>query len=112
LVGGTDFKKTKFNRALQAWRQPGSIFKPVVYLTALDNGYSPAKKLLNQYVVVPMPDGSRWTPTNFNKDNIGGFISMREGLRHSMNIVSVRTITELVSPREVISYAKKTRNGY
>jgi penicillin-binding protein 1A len=107
MVGGTDFKEHKYNNALQAWRQPGSIFKPIVYLAALDNGYSPATTLINQPVVVVMPDGSRWQPGNYDKSNIGGYISLREALRHSHNLISVRLIMELISPKEVISYAKK-----
>ncbi|MBU4486464.1 MAG: PBP1A family penicillin-binding protein [Candidatus Delongbacteria bacterium] len=107
MVGGTDFKEHKYNNALQAWRQPGSIFKPIVYLAALDNGYSPATTLINQPVVVVMPDGSRWQPGNYNIENMGGFISLREGLRHSLNLISVRLIMELISPKEVISYAQK-----
>ncbi|MDA3885604.1 MAG: PBP1A family penicillin-binding protein [Candidatus Delongbacteria bacterium] len=107
MVGGTDFKEFKFNTATQAWRQPGSIFKPIVYLTALDNGYSPATTLINQPVVVTMPDGSRWQPGNYDKTNIGGYISLREALRRSLNLISVRVIMELITPREVITYARK-----
>jgi len=107
MVGGTDFEVHKYNNALQAWRQPGSIFKPVVYLTALDNGYSPATTLINQPVVVVMPDGSRWQPGNYDIENLGGYISLREALRHSLNLISVRLIMELISPKEVITYAKK-----
>ncbi|HXK50355.1 MAG TPA: transglycosylase domain-containing protein, partial [Clostridiales bacterium] len=107
MVGGTDFKVHKYNNALQAWRQPGSIFKPIVYLTALDNGYSPATTLINQPVVVVMPDGSRWQPGNYDVENLGGYISLREALRHSLNLISVRLIMELITPKEVISYAKK-----
>ena len=107
MIGGTDFKEYKFNTATQAWRQPGSIFKPIVYLTALDNGYSPATTLINQPVVVTMPDGSRWQPGNYDKTNIGGYISLREALRKSLNLISVRLIMELITPREVITYARK-----
>lgn len=107
MVGGTDFKKFKFNNALQAWRQPGSIFKPVVYLTALDNGSSPATILINQPVVVTMPNGSRWQPGNYDIENMGGYLSLREALRNSLNLISVRLVMELISPKEVISYAEK-----
>ncbi len=107
MVGGTDFREHKYNNATQAWRQPGSIFKPVVYLTALDNGYSPATMLINQPVVVVMPDGSRWQPGNYDTENLGGYISLREALRHSLNLISVRLIMELITPKEVISYAEK-----
>jgi penicillin-binding protein 1A len=107
MVGGTDFKEHKYNNATQAWRQPGSIFKPIVYLTAIDNGYSPATTLINQPVVVVMPDGSRWQPGNYDTENLGGYISLREALRHSLNLISVRLIMELITPKEVIIYARK-----
>jgi penicillin-binding protein 1A len=107
MVGGTDFKRFKFNNALQAWRQPGSIFKPIVYLTALDNGQSPATVLINQPVTVTMPNGSRWQPGNYDLDNMGGYVSLREALRNSLNLISVRLVMEMITPKEVISYAKK-----
>lgn len=107
MVGGTDFKKFKFNNAMQAWRQPGSIFKPIVYLTALDNGQSPATTLINQPVTVTMPNGSRWQPGNYDIRDIGGYVSLREALRNSLNLISVRLIMEMITPKEVISYAKK-----
>jgi penicillin-binding protein 1A len=107
MVGGTDFKKFKFNNAMQAWRQPGSIFKPIVYLTALDNGQSPATTIINQPVTVTMPNGSRWQPGNYDIRDIGGFVSLREALRNSLNLISVRLIMEMITPKEVISYAKK-----
>ena len=107
MIGGTDFNITKLNRALQSWRQPGSIFKPIVYLTALDNGQSPATRLLNQPIVEINEDGSRWTPGNHNRKNITGLTTLREALRKSLNIVSIRLINELITPREVITYAKK-----
>ncbi|PID30246.1 MAG: hypothetical protein CR982_01425 [Candidatus Cloacimonadota bacterium] len=107
MVGGSDFNKTKYNRATQAFRQPGSIFKPILYLSAIDNGYSPATRILNQPLVLIDNDGKRWSPGNFNRDNIGGKLSLRHALRHSLNTVSARVINELVSPREVVSYAKR-----
>lgn len=107
MIGGTDFQKTKFNRAVQAWRQPGSIFKPINYLSALDNGYSPSTEILNQRVVLKMPNGKIWAPSNYNKDNTGGLTTLRWALTKSMNIISVRVIQELVTPKEVITYAKK-----
>lgn len=114
MTGGTDFEETKFNRATQAWRQPGSVFKPIVYLTALDNGYNPATELLNQPVVVKNLDGTIWSPDNYDKKNMGGLVTFRNGLKQSLNFIAVRIITELVQPDEVISYAKKlgidTRN--
>lgn len=107
MIGGTDFTVTKFNRAVQAWRQPGSIFKPVLYLTAIDNGNPPSLELLNQNVVKILDDkGKRWTPQNYGK-KVGGLTTLRDALLQSLNLISVRLIQEIVTPREVVSYAKK-----
>jgi penicillin-binding protein 1A len=104
LVGGRDFAKSKFNRAVQAVRQPGSAFKPFVYLTAIDNGYSPTFELLNQDVVLTMPDGSRWVPENYDHSR-GGMTTLREALRKSLNLVTARLVQEVVPPRMVVKYA-------
>ena len=89
-----------FNRSTQAKRQPGSVFKPFIYLTALENGYSPCKQLLNQPLVFFLDDTTRWNPQNHDK-SVGGLTSLRDGLRRSLNLISVRIVQELVSPREV-----------
>ncbi|MBN1969529.1 MAG: PBP1A family penicillin-binding protein [Candidatus Delongbacteria bacterium] len=107
MVGGLDFQESKYNRAVQAWRQPGSIFKPIVYLSALDNGWSPNKRILNQPMVIINPDGTRWSPGNYDRDDISGLVTLRYALKKSLNNVSARVINELVSPAEVVSYAKK-----
>lgn len=105
MVGGRDFSKSKFNRAVQARRQPGSTFKPFVYAAAIDNGYTPADKLLNQPVVLTNTDGTRWTPENFDH-SFGGLMTLREGLRHSKNLVTTRLILE-VGPQVVADYARQ-----
>lgn len=71
MIGGRDFNESKFNRATQAKRQPGSTFKPFLYAAAIDNGYTPVDKLWNQPIVLWNPDGTRWTPENFDK-SLGG----------------------------------------
>lgn len=106
MIGGRDFAKYKYNRAVQAIRQPGSVFKPFVYTTAIDNGYSPAYELLNQDVVVIQPDGSRWAPQNYDGSH-GGLTTLREGLRRSLNLVTVRLVQEVVPPAMVINYARQ-----
>lgn len=103
MTSGRNFSSSKFNRVTQAHRQPGSTFKPFVYTAAIDNGYTPADKLLNQPVVLNNPDGSRWTPENFNH-RLGGETSLRGGLRHSINLVTSRLILE-ISPQAVTDYA-------
>lgn len=106
LIGGRDFTRYKFNRAVQAVRQPGSIFKPFAYTAAIDNGYSPALELLNQDIVVEQADGSRWVPQNYDGSR-GGPTTLREGLRRSLNLVTVRLIQEVVPPQMVVNYAKQ-----
>jgi penicillin-binding protein 1A len=105
MVGGRDFAKYKFNRATQAPRQPGSAFKPFVYTAAIDNGYSPADEFLNQPFVEINDDGTRWTPHNYD-NTVSGYMSLREGLRRSKNLVTIRLIRE-ITPRLVANYAKR-----
>jgi penicillin-binding protein 1A len=104
MIGGRDFEESKFNRAVQAKRQPGSAFKPFMYVTAIDNGYPPSYQVMNQDVVVEEADGRRWTPQNYD-DSRGGLTTLREGLRKSYNLVSVRLLMDIVPPDLVARYA-------
>lgn len=105
MIGGRDFEKSKWNRATQMSRQPGSAFKPFLYTAAIDNGFNPSDEFLNQPVVVINPDGTRWTPSNYN-EKVSGFMTLREAIRQSKNLVSIRLIQE-ITPRLVTSYAKR-----
>jgi len=109
MVGGRPDYTDQFNRSTQAKRQPGSVFKPFVYTTAIDNGVPVSKQLLNQPVVlkVPKPDGGweNWNPQNYDQST-GGLTTIREGLRRSLNLVAVRLVQEVVPAREVASTAK------
>lgn len=105
MVGGRDFGKSQFNRAVQAKRQPGSAFKPFLYTAAMDNGYTPVDKILNQPVVINNPDGTRWDPENFTRE-FGGLTTLREGLRHSLNLIAARLILE-IGPPVVVDYAHR-----
>jgi penicillin-binding protein 1A len=89
LVGGYSFSVSKFNRATQAKRQPGSAFKPFVYATALENGYSPTSAVSNGFIRV----GS-YTPENYNR-RFGGFQTLRTGLTYSYNAMTVRLAQRL-----------------
>jgi penicillin-binding protein 1A len=104
MIGGRDFAKSKFNRVTQALRQPGSAFKPFVYTAAIDNGYNPNDEFLNVQYVLIEDDGTRWTPENYSK-TYSGLLTLRKGLRSSINMISVRLI-EAITPRTVIKYAK------
>jgi penicillin-binding protein 1A len=105
MVGGRDFEKSQYNRAIQAPRQPGSAFKPFVYTAAIDNGYTPADEFLNQPFVLINDDGTRWTPHNYD-NTVSGLMTLREALRGSKNLVSIRLIQE-ISPQLVAEYARR-----
>jgi penicillin-binding protein 1A len=89
LVGGYSFSLSKYNRATQAFRQPGSAFKPFVYATAMERGYSPASVVSNGFIRV----GS-YTPANYNR-RFGGFQTLRTGLTYSYNAMTVRLAQRL-----------------
>jgi penicillin-binding protein 1A len=103
MVGSRKFDW--FNRAVQARRQPGSSFKPIVYTAAVDNGYPATTELLNQPVVITQMDGTKWSPGNFD-GSTGGPTTFREAIRRSLNMVTARLVQELITPSQVVSYAK------
>jgi len=105
MIGGRNFNDSKWNRATQMKRQPGSAFKPFLYTAAIDNGYTPADEFYNQPVVFINPDSTRWTPKNYN-EKVSGLLSIREALRFSKNLISIRLIQE-IGPRIVAQYAKR-----
>ncbi|MFQ6617469.1 MAG: penicillin-binding protein 1A [Fidelibacterota bacterium] len=106
MIGGRDFNMSKFNRATQARRQPGSVFKPFLYTAVIDNGYPVTTQILNQPVVLFIDDTTKWSPRNYDR-TMGGLVTLREGLKRSLNLVSVRLVQELVPPAMVVEYAKK-----
>ncbi|MBT8471944.1 MAG: PBP1A family penicillin-binding protein [Marinicaulis sp.] len=84
MIGGRDYRESQFNRATQARRQPGSAFKPIVYLAALNVGYGPNDIVLD----APVSIGA-WSPANYN-DKYFGEATLRDGLARSMNAAAVR----------------------
>jgi penicillin-binding protein 1A len=106
LVGGFDFFANKFNRATQARRQPGSGFKPFLYSSALENGFTPASVLLDAPIVME-GDGleTAWRPEN-STGNFNGPMRLREALVHSRNLVSIRLLRALGTPY-AIDYVSK-----
>jgi penicillin-binding protein 1A len=105
MIGGRNFEESEFNRAVQSRRLPGSVFKPIAYATAIDNGFPVTQQLLNQPVVVEMPDGTRWTPHNYDFST-GGLTTLRDALRESYNLVAARVVQELISPNSVVETAR------
>jgi penicillin-binding protein 1A len=88
MVGGWSFEQSQFNRATQAQRQPGSSFKPFVYLTALEHGVSPSQRFLDAPVVIDTPDG-KWRPGNY-EGTFSGPTPLRVALEQSLNLVTLR----------------------
>ncbi|MCS6989496.1 MAG: PBP1A family penicillin-binding protein [Chloroherpetonaceae bacterium] len=108
-VGGRDFEKYKLDHVWQARRQPGSTFKPFVYTVAIDKGIPPSYQVLNQPIAIQTTINSKdrvWTPKNAD-DEIGGFTSLRDALKNSLNYVTIRLAQQHVPPEEIIRYAKK-----
>tara|TARA_Y100001970_G_C14198677_1_gene839732 strand:- start:344 stop:2170 length:1827 start_codon:yes stop_codon:yes gene_type:complete len=110
MVGGRPDYHDQYNRAVQAKRQPGSVFKPFVYTTALDNGYPVTEQLLNQPVVLNIQnmDGTwvKWKPQNYD-GSTGGLTTFREGLRKSMNLISVRMVQQDIAPADQVKQTAK-----
>ncbi len=110
LVGGFDFNRNKFNRVTQAWRQPGSAFKPFVYAAALNRGFSPAT-IVNDAPVsfdAGQTGGQAWEPKNYD-GKFDGPMSLRTGLAKSKNMVSIRVLHS-IGPRYAQDYI--TRFGF
>ncbi len=96
LVGGFDFQRNKFNHVTQAWRQPGSSFKPFIYSAALEKGYNPASIIQDEPLTVSAAEtGSlAWEPKNYD-GKYEGPMSMRTGLAKSKNMVSIRILKSI-----------------
>ena len=95
LTGGFDFHHSKYNRATQAKRQPGSGFKPVIYTTALENGFTAASIIIDAPIVVDDPhQESEWRPQNYSRKFYGP-TRIRTALRKSRNLISIRLLREL-----------------
>ena len=89
MVGGYSFSLSSFNRATQALRQPGSAFKPIVYATALESGYTPASIVMDAPITLTGANGQAWTPENYEHDYFGP-LQLRKGLELSRNAMTVR----------------------
>ncbi|MEQ1563027.1 MAG: PBP1A family penicillin-binding protein, partial [Nitrospiraceae bacterium] len=105
MVGGYDFGRSEYNRAVQAHRQPGSAFKPIIYAAALNHGMSPASVILDAPVVYEQElEEKTWKPENYGK-KFHGMVSLRDALAHSYNLATVRLLDK-VGIRNVIEFAK------
>jgi len=106
MVGGRDYARSPFNRATDAYRQPGSAFKPLVYASAIENGYSQDRLILDAPVVYRQGAANKpWQPQNYSK-GFKGEITLRQALALSKNIPAVRLIEALGTPA-VIDFARR-----
>jgi penicillin-binding protein 1A len=103
LIGGKDFRESKFNRAVQALRQPGSGFKPFVYTAAIDNGAKPTDIMYDIPIILTGEDGKEWSPENFD-EIFRGPVTLREALAKSINVISAKLIQK-VTPQQTIFFA-------
>lgn len=105
MVGGYDFSRSEYNRAVQAHRQPGSAFKPVIYATAMAQGMSPATQILDAPVVYEQEaDDKIWKPENYGR-KFHGMVTLRDALAHSHNLATVRLLDK-VGIKNVIEFAR------
>ncbi|MBI1821191.1 MAG: PBP1A family penicillin-binding protein [Nitrospirae bacterium] len=106
MVGGYDFKRSEFNRALLAKRQPGSAFKPIIYATALEKGKSPSDIIIDSPVIYKDAELDKiWKPENY-EGKFYGPISLREALAHSRNLATIKLLEEVgISP--VIEFGQR-----
>ncbi|MFZ5863387.1 MAG: penicillin-binding protein 1A [Nitrospirota bacterium] len=106
MVGGYDFKRSEFNRAVSARRQPGSAFKPFIYAAAIDRGWTPASILVDSPVIYDDPALQRvWKPTNY-EDRFYGPVTMRDALIHSRNVATVKLLDD-VGIQPAIDFARR-----
>jgi penicillin-binding protein 1A len=106
LSGGFSFKKSEFNRATQALRQPGSAFKPFIYALALENGYTPSTLILDAPLVLEQgSDLKMWKPSNYGKKFYGPS-TLRMGLEKSRNLMTVRIAQDL-GLKKIVKFSKQ-----
>ena len=105
LVGGADFSESQFDRAVQARRQPGSAFKPIVFAAALEKGFTPESEVVDEPLSLPgIRRGETWRPENFDNRHYGP-TSLRTGLIHSRNIVAIKLL-QAVGIDPVVKFAR------
>jgi penicillin-binding protein 1A len=105
MVGGYDFSRSEYNRAVQAHRQPGSAFKPLIYATAMSQGMSPATRILDAPVVYEQEEEDKiWKPENYGR-KFHGMVSLRDALAHSHNLATVRLLDN-VGVKNVIEFSR------
>lgn len=106
MIGGYDFNRSEYNRAVQAHRQPGSAFKPIIYATAVNQGMSPASVVLDAPVVYEQVEEEKtWRPENYGK-RFHGMVSLRDALAQSHNLATVRLLDK-VGIKSVVEFSRQ-----
>jgi penicillin-binding protein 1A len=105
MVGGWSFSRSKFNRAVQAYRQLGSTFKPIVYTAAIDRGYTPSSIINDAPVSYTAGNGQIYSPHNYDH-KFDGPITLRYALEESRNIPAIKMM-DMLGPKHVLEYAKR-----
>jgi penicillin-binding protein 1A len=105
MVGGWNFNRSKFNRAVQAYRQLGSTFKPIVYTAAIDRGFTPTSILVDAPISYPAGNGTMYSPHNYDH-KFQGAITLRWALEESRNVPAIKMMDTL-GPKNVLAYAKR-----
>jgi penicillin-binding protein 1A len=105
MVGGWSFTRSKFNRAVQAYRQLGSTFKPIVYTAAIDRGYTPSSIIVDAPVSFSAGNGQIYSPHNYDHKFLGP-ITLRYALEESRNIPAIKMMDTL-GPKNVLEFAKR-----
>lgn len=107
MVGGSDFFRSEFNRAVQAKRQPGSAFKPFIYIAALEAGFTPASQIEDSPVSFPVggKNGQVWKPENYDR-KFRGSITLQQGIEESVNVVTVK-LQERIGLAKTIQVARR-----
>jgi penicillin-binding protein 1A len=105
LVGGYDFFRSEFNRAVQARRQPGSAFKPFVYIAALESGFTPASRIEDAPVSYNVGGGNVWKPENYDR-KYRGATTLQQAIEESVNVVTVK-LQERVGVNRTVQVARR-----
>ncbi|HLR62844.1 MAG TPA: transglycosylase domain-containing protein [Lentibacillus sp.] len=106
MIGGTDYTQSPFNRAVNAKRMPGSAFKPFLYYTALNNGYTPTTMLMSKPTAFKLEDGEVYQPSNYNGYYANEQITLAQALALSDNVYAVKT-NLTVGPEKLVNTAEK-----
>jgi len=105
MEGGYDFERSEFNRAIQALRQPGSAFKPIIYSAALERGFTPASVIVDSPIIYEDSDSGKWKPANFD-EKFYGDTTFRQALIKSRNVPTIKLVQSIQVSR-MVEYAKR-----